>query len=90
MNAKFSFIPEDKTARSLPATIKNLMLLLQTCVASIGVSSGNFHMSMSIMPERTMYLQKKFPVSCYTKRKVPVADVNNYKEGTVREWLRTL
>jgi len=90
VNKEFPFVPKASSARHLPATIKNLMTVLGACHASIGVSSGNFHMGMAIMPHRTAYIQKKFDVKCYTKEPIPVIDGNTYSRGPIIRWLHRI
>jgi len=88
VNAKFGFV--DCTIRRAKPSITSLIGLYQHCAASISVSSGNFHISMAIMPERTLYLEKKkFLVKCYTKQDIATVDINNYEKGKVKEWLNT-
>jgi hypothetical protein len=87
INEKFSFVPEEQTARNIPASISKLTRLLQSCYASICVASGNLPMSLAIMPERTLYLQKDYPIETYTRMAIPSVNVINYQEGKVKEWL---
>lgn len=88
VNEKFSFIPEKSTVREIKPIVAKLIRLLQACEANISVSTANFHLGMAIMPERTMYLQKQFPLASYTKDNVASVDVDNYKSGKVRSWLK--
>ena len=88
LNAKFGFI--DCTIRQAKPSIKTLIGLYQHCAASICVASGNLPLSLSVMPERTMYLQKAYSIKCYTKQDIATVDINNYEEGSVKEWLDKL
>jgi len=87
INAKFGFV--DCTIRRAKPSIKTLIGLYQRCAASISVSSGNFHISMAVMPEKTLYLEKEYLVKCYTKQDIPTVDIKNYVKGSVKEWLNT-
>ena len=86
-NEKFDFIPDKQTARNYMASIPKLIKLLQSCYASICVASGNLPMSLAIMPERTLYLEKDYKIESYTKMNIPNVDVKNYQGGKVKEWL---
>jgi len=88
VNAKFGFI--DCTIRQAKPSIKTLIGLYQHCAASICVASGNLPLSLSVMPERTLYLQKAFSIKCYTKQDIETVDINEYEEGVVKEWLDKL
>lgn len=88
MNEKFGFI--DRAVRSIPPSIPKLVSLLQSCFASICVASANLPLSLSIMPERTLYLQKEFVIGSYTKDSIATIDVNEYVEGSVKKWLSNI
>lgn len=90
VNEKFVFIPDGQTTRQLPATVSNLVKLLQSCYASICVASGNLPTSLAIMPDRTMYLQKEFEIGTYTRQKIAFIDVIDYQNGSVNRWLKGL
>lgn len=90
INKEFSFVPKENSARHLPATIKNLMTVMGACYANIGVSSGNFHMGMSLMPKRTAYIQRNFDVKCYTKEPIQVINGNTYSRGPIIRWLHQM
>lgn len=87
-NERFGFI--GCHVRECEAKLRNLFGLLQRCYAFIGVASGPFVAALSIMPERCLYLQNRHAIETYTNLEVPVADVNDYREGTVLEWLNRL
>jgi len=88
VNKKFDFI--DSHVRAVPASIEKLIGLLQSCFASICVASGNLPISLSIMPQRTIYLEKEYPIACYTKEKIASVNINDYKKGSVKECLCTM
>ncbi len=90
VNEKFDFISEKRTVRNIPAGIPKLIKLLQSCYASICVASGNLPMSLAIMPERTLYLEKEFKIESYTKQNIPSVNIDNYTDGFVRRWLEGL
>lgn len=88
VNAKFGFI--DCTIRSAKASINTLIGLYQHCAASICCASGNLPISLSVMPGRTLYLQKAYSIKCYTRQDIATIDVNDYQKGSVKEWLKNL
>jgi len=90
VNEKFDFIPEKQTVRGISASIPKLVKLLQSCYASICIASGNLPLSLAIMPGRTSYLQKEYPIGVYTKKNIISMDVRKYRAGEIREWLKTL
>ncbi len=87
VNEKFDFI--DCTIRSARPSIISLIGLYQRCAASICVASGNLVVSLAIMSNRTLYLEKEYKIESYTKEDVSTIDINNYQEGGVKEWLCT-
>ena len=89
-NNKFDFIT--RHVRDLRPDIRQLFGMLAHCGASIGVSSGNFHLSLAALPaERVLYLKKEYDVSCYTRNKlVQQVDVVDYERGSVGRWLEEL
>ena len=89
-NEKFKFIPKNQTVRNVPAAIPKLIRLLQGCYASICVASGNLPMSLAIMPEKTMYLEKDFGIGSYTKMNISSVNVDKYPSRAVKAWLENL
>lgn len=87
-NEKHDFI--NTSVRGLPPSLENLISLLHSCYANICVASGNLPMSLSIMPDRTLYLKKSYDVKCYTRLSVSQVDVNDYQDGAVTNWLMSL
>jgi len=67
-----------------------LIKLLQSCYASICVASGNLPMSLAIMPERTLYLEKDFSINSYTKMNISSVNVDKYPNRAVKAWLEKL
>ena len=90
VNEKFKFVPGNQTARKYPATIPRLIKLLQSCYASICVASGNLPMSLAIMPERTLYLEKDFSINSYSKMNISSVNVDKYPNRAVKAWLEKL
>jgi len=86
INGRMWFV--DSTAREAKASLRSLFGLLQHSRAFIGVASGPFCAAMSIMPDRTMFLEKRHKARDYTRRVIPIVDLNlPYVAGTVRRWL---
>ena len=54
-----------RSCRDLPPSIGTLQLMMERCMAVIAVASGPFVLAASIMPHRTIYLQKHHPIECY-------------------------
>lgn len=86
VNKKFPFI--DATVRRCKARVGTLAGLLQNVGAFIGVVSGPYHIALgSMLYQRVMLLEKDFKKECFTKQNHPVADLKNYKDGTVKKFL---
>lgn len=88
VNTKFGFI--DNNVRRYRANLSNLIGLIQRSWAFIGVASGPFVAALSIMPERTLYLEKHHKLECYTHRTLARANVFNYESGSIARWLDLL
>lgn len=88
VNEKMPFI--GCSTREARASIISLIGIYQRCFASIAVASGNLPISLAIMPERTLYLEKDYKISSYTKMPIKSIHVENYSEGFVREWLKDM
>lgn len=85
-NILFDFV--DFHMRDTTATLSNLFGLIQRLEAFIGVASGPVVAAMSIMPERTMYLEKNHPLETYiSDERVQSVNVMDYQSGSVCEWL---
>jgi len=88
-NVKFNWI--DLSVRNYRATLQNLFGLIQRCHAFIGVASGPLVAAMSIMPERTMYLERSHPLRTYTTdERIQSVDVMDYECGSILKWLEGL
>lgn len=86
VNKMFPFI--DCTVRKCQAKVSSLLGLLRVSRFFIGVVSGPFHASLSILPsERILYLEKDIPLERFTHKKIKVVDIKTYKENSVRDWL---
>jgi hypothetical protein len=55
-------------------------MILQNCMAFVGVASGPFVLAMAIDPKKVIYLQKHHTLNCYVKE--PVLTVNLLKYET--------
>jgi len=88
INKKFPFI--DLSVRNYRANLANLIGLIQRCWAFVGVASGPFVAAMSVMPERTFYLEKYHKLETYTSLEIARADILKYDKGSVIRWLETL
>jgi len=87
-NAKYEFITN--TVRGCKPDLTTLIGLLYQCRGAICAVSGPLHIALSIMPERTMFIQNSVPSERFTYHKVPVIDTKNYKKGVVKKWLEKL
>lgn len=88
INKKFEFI--DNNVRQYRANLHNLIGLIQHSFAFIGVASGPFVVSMSCMPDRTLYLEKNHPVETYTKDDIQKIRIDTYQQGDIKKWLNML
>lgn len=88
VNSKYGFIWN--TVRGTDSNLNNLIGLIQHSFAFIGVASGPFITSLSIMPNKTLFLERNHKLESYTKRTITKIDVMNYQSGTVREWIKSL
>lgn len=88
-NKKFDFI--NCTLRGAKPRLDSMMSVICRCFAFIGVSSGPVHLALSMLPpSRVAYIEKDFKLITITREKLKVFNINNYKEGEVKEWLNTL
>lgn len=88
VNAKFGFI--DNNVRRYRANLSNLIGLIQHAGAFIGVASGPLVVALSVMPTRTLYLEKHHKLECYSKLDVPSINIFDYEPGSVDRWLTSL
>jgi len=88
-NEKYDFV--DRHIRDWPAEIPVLANLLMLCYAYVGSLGGNFHLALSVKsPKHIMALERDFTAPMYTKEPVKRVNIKEYKDGTVREWLKRL
>lgn len=88
VNARFGFI--DNSVRRYRANLHSLIGLIQHSWAFIGVASGPFVVALSVMPERTLYLEKHHKLECYTQQTSARVNTFNYEPGSVMRWLEQL
>jgi len=89
VNKKYGFI--DVSVRGYKANLGNLIGLIQHSWAVIAVASGPFVTALSIMPERTLYLEKNHPLRNYTKRTdVKKVKILEYQVGMIKKFLENL
>ncbi len=70
-----------RNCRDLKPKINTLISLIQTAEAFIGVASGPLMLSLSIKPQKTIYLQKNHNLRSYINfNSVPIVDVNSYNK----------
>jgi len=85
-NKQWNFV--NCTVRSCQAKLSSLFGLLRVSRFFIGVVSGPFHSTLSILPpERILYLEKDIPLERFTHLPVKKVDIKNYKDNSVRNWL---
>ena len=76
--------------RGMKCSAEHLISLLQSSHAFIGVISGNIHAALSCLPrEKVMALTTYMP-SRALGVEVPEINIDNYKEGSVFNWLKEL
>lgn len=86
VNKKYWFVSSH--VRNCTANLHNLIGLIQHLGAFVGVASGPWVTAMSIMPERTMYLEKGHAVETYIEGDDAASvNVTTYPSGSVKQWL---
>ncbi len=88
INQKYSFI--DNSVRGYPAKISSLIGMLQASAAFIGIASGPFVTALSVIPEKTLYLEVKHKLENYTTQKIANVQIDNYVPGSVKVFLQNL
>lgn len=88
VNERYQFISSH--VRNCAANLHNLIGLIQHTGAFIGVASGPWVAALSIMPERTLYLEKSHKLETYTDEDRARVDILDYRSGSVKEWLESL
>lgn len=86
INEKYDFI--DRHIRDITPKVSTLAGIIQSCGAFIGGVSGNFHLAMGLLPyERVCLLEKDFLAPMFTRLPIKRVNVNDYKDGEIRNWL---
>lgn len=90
-NSKYDFI--DNTCRDYPASVENLIGVINQCKGFIGVNTGSFVMATCLKNGNTLHLQKVFPFAPGYKRYNPVPELNcreakNIDKTKIQEYLR--
>jgi len=67
-----------RSCRDLPPSLTTLQMMIERCVAVMAVASGPFVLAASIMPRRTIYLQKHHHISCYMRGFINVLNLPVY------------
>jgi len=89
VNTRYGFV--DRHVRYCDANLNNLIGLIQASFAFVGIASGPFVTALSVMPGRTFYLERNHKITDYVKDlDIHAAHVDQYQDGTVKEWLATL
>lgn len=87
-NKNFDWI--NAHVRGVECNAENLVSLIQDSYAFIGVISGNIHVALSCLPrEKVMCLTTYMP-SRALGTGVPFINIDNYKEGSIFNWLQSL
>ncbi len=88
VNKRYPFITA--TARGCKPKLDNLISLIENCMGAICAVSGPLHIALSVIPDRVMFIKNKVPKERFTYLNIPSIDVNNYREGIVKEWLEKI
>lgn len=88
MNSKYGFI--DNNVRRCVPKLSTLIGMVQNSFAFIGVASGPLITALSVYPYRTFFLERGHKIESYTKYPVMKMNVNEYRKGSVRNWLTNL
>lgn len=88
INQKFPFI--DNSVRGYPAKVSTLIAMLRSSAAFIGIASGPFVTAMSVIPEKTLYLEKSHKLENYTTKDIATVQVDSYVPGSVKTFLQNL
>ena len=79
-----------RSCRDLRPSLATLRMMMGRCCAVVAVASGPFVLAASIMPSKTIYLQKHHTVECYLRDFKNVIDLQKYGvEGQVGELEKT-
>lgn len=88
-NKKFDFVSNH--CRDWPANLDTLISVLSHCDYFIGAVSGNFHLALSLLPYyKVALIENKLRAGNFTKLPIKTFNINNYEDGSVREWLQNM
>jgi hypothetical protein len=87
-NEQYPFV--DNSARRYRASLPNLIGLLQRSWAFIGVASGPWCVAMSVLPGRTLLLEKDHKLESYTHEPAARLTLDDFQEGQITSWLTSL
>jgi hypothetical protein len=87
-NTQFSWT--SRNCRDLSPNIHTLQMMIEACGVFVGVASGPFVMAATLMPKKTVYLQKHHTIGCYLKDFKNVVDIKEYKSEALWETLKRI
>ena len=87
-NKNFDWI--NAHVRGVKCGAENLISLIQGSFAFIGVISGNIHTALSCLPREKVLALTTYMPSRALGEDVPSINIDNYKEGSVYNWLVSL
>ena len=76
--------------RGVTCNAENLISLIQGSFAFIGVISGNIHTALSCLPRNKVLALTTYMPSRALGEDIPSINIDNYKEGSVYNWLVSL
>ena len=88
-NSKYNFI--NSTVRGTLPRLPALIGIIQRCYAFIGSASGPFVTALSVMPEKTLLLERAHKLRDYVPDGIGHSlKVENIQPGVVKNWLKSL
>lgn len=87
-NKNFDWI--NAHVRGNKCNAENLISLIQDSFAFIGVISGNIHTALSCLPREKVLALTTYMPSRALGEDVPAINIDNYKDGSVYNWLVSL
>ena len=92
-NTKYDFI--DNTCRNYPASVENLIDVINKCNGFIGVNTGSFVMATCLKQGKTLHMMKIFPFAPGYKRFNPVPEIdcrqsNFIDKNKIEQYLESL
>lgn len=87
-NIKYPFIRT--SMRDIGPGIDRMMNVMASVRGVAAVTTGTWHYGMAAYPETTLYLQKAFKVTSYTRKPALVLDVNRPDKAVLNEWIERL